>query len=168
MVDSRTMTTGDAIRRRRECLHCNKRFTTYEQIESMPIMVIKRDERREPFNRSKVISGLRKAFQKRPVSEQQIEELANEIEMRLHNEEDREVPSTAIGEAIMEILRKTDQVAYVRFASVYRDFKDVSQFMEELKTLLEDGKVPVYRNISAQAGKPGEPAEAEEPQKVEI
>lgn len=147
VVDSRTMTNGDAIRRRRECLGCTRRFTTYEQIESIPLMVIKRDKRREPFTRGKVIMGLRRACEKRPVSEKQIEDIVDEVERRLHNLDDREVEATYIGETVMTLLCDVDQVAYVRFASVYRDFKDVGQFMEELRTLLKNGKLPVYREI---------------------
>lgn len=143
------MSSGDAIRRRRECLDCNKRFTTYEQIEDIPIMIKKRDARREPYNRLKVLAGLRKACQKRPISEEQIEEMADDIERLLHQNDDREIDATVVGEAIMNNLRKVDHIAYVRFASVYRDFKDVGQFMEELKGLLEDAKLPVYRDIKS-------------------
>lgn len=136
VVDSRAMSTGDAIRRRRECLACNKRFTTYEQIEDIPIMIKKRDNRREPYNRLKVLAGLRKACQKRPISEEQIEEMADDIERLLHQQDEREVEATLVGEAIMERLRNIDHIAYVRFASVYREFKTVEDFMNELKGLM--------------------------------
>ncbi len=141
VVDSRSMNDGLAIRRRRECLECQKRFTTYERAEEIELSIIKRDQRREPYERKKITDGIRKACQKRPVSEEKIQEIADCIERELHSDENKEVPSTRIGELIMEELRKTDQVAYVRFASVYRQFKDANQFMKELQGILEiEGK----------------------------
>ena len=137
VVDSRSMNDGLAIRRRRECLECQKRFTTYERTEEIAISVMKRDERREHYDRGKVIAGIHIACQKRPVSEETIQEIADKIERTLFSQEDKELPSTFIGELVMEELRKTDQVAYVRFASVYRQFKDVNQFMTELQKILE-------------------------------
>jgi transcriptional repressor NrdR len=140
VVDSREGKDGEVIRRRRECLQCHRRFTTYERIEEIHFMVVKRDGRREPFDRHKVLSGLRKATQKRPVSAAQLEEIADEIEGRLSEQPDREIASTQVGELIMQRLHDLDEVAYVRFASVYRQFKDVHQFVEEVKGLLNSGK----------------------------
>lgn len=141
VVDSRSMNDGLAIRRRRECLECQKRFTTYERAEEIDLCIIKRDQRREQYDRKKVTDGIRKACQKRPVSEEKIQEIVDRIERELHSSESKETPSTRIGELIMEELRKTDQVAYVRFASVYRQFKDANQFMKELQGILEvEGK----------------------------
>ena len=136
VVDSRTTTDGSAIRRRRECLACEKRFTTYEHVEEQPLMVIKKDGRREPFDRSKLVTGLVKACEKRPVSMEQIEQLVDELERDLSRRFEREVPSTEIGERVMRRLHDIDPVAYVRFASVYREFKDAEQFMRELNELL--------------------------------
>ncbi len=136
VVDSRTTTDGSAIRRRRECLSCEKRFTTYEHVEEQPLMVIKKDGRREPFDRSKLITGLVKACEKRPVSMEQIEHLVDEIERDLSRRFEREAPSTEIGERVMRRLHDIDPVAYVRFASVYREFKDAEQFMRELNELI--------------------------------
>ena len=136
VVDSRTTTDGSAIRRRRECLSCVKRFTTYEHVEEQPLMVIKKDGRREPFDRSKLITGLVKACEKRPVSMEQIEHLVDEIERDLSRRFEREAPSTEIGERVMRRLHDIDPVAYVRFASVYREFKDAEQFMRELNELI--------------------------------
>jgi len=136
VVDSRTSKEGDAIRRRRECLNCDRRFTTYERIEEVAQMVIKKDGRREPFDRWKLKSGLLKAVEKRPVSLEQIDSLIDDVERTLFNSSEHEVPTRAIGEAVMEHLRKLDEVAYVRFASVYRQFKDLNEFMSELKTML--------------------------------
>jgi transcriptional repressor NrdR len=130
----------NAIRRRRECLICQKRFTTYERIEETPLMVIKKDGRREPFDRQKVIGGLLKACEKRPVAYAVLERLADSVERELRNRMDQEVKSTAIGELVMEGLKEIDDVAYVRFASVYRQFKDLAIFMEELQGLLGQRK----------------------------
>lgn len=140
VVDSRLSTEGSSIRRRRECLKCRKRFTTYEHIEQVPLMVIKRDNRRQPFDRGKIVSGLVKACEKRPISVDKIEEIAGEVERLIQKKYEREVSATAIGEIIMEKLAALDEVAYVRFASVYRQFRDVNQFMSELKLILEKEK----------------------------
>ena len=136
VVDSRASSEGAAIRRRRECLACGKRFTTYEHIEEHRLMVIKKDGRREPFDRNKLLGGLVKACEKRPVGMDQLQQLVDELERDLSTSFDREVSSREIGERIMRRLHALDPVAYVRFASVYREFKDVEQFMSELKDLL--------------------------------
>lgn len=138
MIDSRLSSDGSSIRRRRECLKCEKRFTTYEYIEEVPLMVVKRDDRRQPFDRKKIISGVVKACEKRPVSIERIEEVATEIERDIQKKYEREISSKIIGEMIMDKLAKLDEVAYVRFASVYRQFRDVNQFMSELKVILND------------------------------
>ena len=138
VVDSRPADEGASIRRRRECLSCHKRFTTYETMESLPLMVVKKDGSRQSFDRSKVLGGLIRACEKRPVSYQTLENLVIEIEQVLQNQMDREVSSAQIGELVMERLKKVDEVAYVRFASVYRQFKDINTFMNELNKLLED------------------------------
>ena len=129
VIDSRPTDEGERIRRRRECLKCQKRFTTYEIIESLPIIVIKKDKSREVFNRDKLIGGMLKACEKRPVSINDIERAVDDIEVKLQNSLDREVTSDAIGELVMEKLKELDEVAYVRFASVYRQFKDLSTFI---------------------------------------
>ena len=136
VVDSRASSDGASIRRRRECLRCGKRFTTYEHVEEQPLMVIKKDTRREPFDRHKLLAGLVKACEKRPVSMDDLERLIDELERELSQQFEREVPSREIGERVMRRLHTLDPVAYVRFASVYREFKDVEQFMRELKDLL--------------------------------
>ncbi len=139
VVDSRASKTGDAIRRRRECLGCGKRFTTYEQIEEIQLVVVKKDGRREPFDRMKVMGGLRKACEKRPVPLPTLEAMVDDIEKALQNRFDKEVVSSEIGEQIMNKLFETDEVAYVRFASVYRQFKDIHAFSEILKKLKQEG-----------------------------
>lgn len=136
VIDSRLSKDATAIRRRRECLGCARRFTTYEQIEDMPIMIIKKDGRRETFNREKVRSGILRACEKRNVSINAIEDFIEELERDLRDTGEKEVPSRMLGEKIMEKLQSLDEVAYVRFASVYREFKDVSDFVSELKNLL--------------------------------
>ena len=136
VVDSRSSSDGVAIRRRRECLACSKRFTTYEHVEEQPLMIIKKDGRREAFDRHKLLAGLVKACEKRPVSMDDLEQLVDELERELSQQFEREVPSREIGERVMKKLHALDPVAYVRFASVYREFKDVEQFMRELKDLL--------------------------------
>jgi transcriptional repressor NrdR len=141
VIDSRLSSDGASIRRRRECLKCEKRFTTYEYIEQVPLMVIKRDGRRQPFDRKKIIQGLLKACEKRPVSIEKVEDLAAEVERSIQRKYDREVDSKEIGEMIMSVLAGLDEVAYVRFASVYRQFRDVNQFMHELKTILDKEKI---------------------------
>lgn len=140
VVDSRSSEEGLAIRRRRECLVCGKRFTTYERLEEEPLMVIKKDGRREPFDRQKILSGLRKACEKRPLSLESLEKIADKVEWALRNRTENEVPSSVIGEMIMEDLKEVDEVAYVRFASVYRQFKDLDIFMKELQSLLGSRK----------------------------
>ncbi len=136
VVDSRP-TENSSIRRRRECLRCQKRFTTYEIIDTVPVVVIKKDGSREEFNRDKIMSGLLKACYKRPVTKEQLDGIITEIEQDLQNSLGTEIDSRAIGELVMEKLKKTDEVAYVRFASVYREFKDVETFMKELSSLKE-------------------------------
>ena len=138
VVDSRPADEGTSIRRRRECLACHKRFTTYETMESLPLMGIKKDGSRQSFDRGKVLSGLIRACEKRPVSYQTLEGLVSEIEQALQNQMDREISSARIGELVMERLKKLDEVAYVRFASVYREFKDIDTFMAELNDLLKN------------------------------
>ena len=145
VIDSRPTDEGERIRRRRECLKCGKRFTTYEVIETVPIIVIKKDKSRESFDRNKLLNGLLRACEKRPVSIDTLERVVDEIEGSLQNSLDREVPSSLIGKYAMEKLKTIDEVAYVRFASVYRSFKDINTFMEELTKLLkqkESGQRP--------------------------
>ncbi len=137
VVDSRSIRNKQAVRRRRECLRCHKRYTTYEYIEEISIMVIKSDGRREPFDRKKVLNGLIRACEKRPISLERLENIVAKIETQLQNKFVKEVKSKDIGEMVMKHLRKLDEVAYVRFASVYRQFRDVSQFTKELKTFLK-------------------------------
>ena len=136
VIDSRSANDNRSVRRRRECLKCGRRFTTYESIEDISLVVVKRDGRRETFDRNKVISGLLKACEKRPISMAQLEELVDRVEREIHRDYDKEVPVQAVGEMVMEKLHALDEVAYVRFASVYRQFKDINQFMGELKDLL--------------------------------
>ena len=138
VVDSRPSDEGSSIRRRRECLACHKRFTTYETMESLPLMVIKKDGSRQTFDKTKLLNGMIRACETRPVAFATLEDMANEIEQVLQNDMDREIPSARIGELVMERLKKVDEVAYVRFASVYRQFKDISTFMEELNKLLAE------------------------------
>ena len=138
VVDSRPSDEGASIRRRRECLECHRRFTTYETMESLPLMVVKKDGSRQSFDKSKLLNGMIRACEKRPVTFNTLESIANEIEQTLQNEMDREIPSARIGELVMDRLKKVDEVAYVRFASVYRQFKDISTFMAELNKLLEE------------------------------
>jgi len=140
VVDSRATAEESAIRRRRECLKCGKRFTTYEYIEEVSLMVIKKDGRREPFDRKKVLSGIIKACEKRPISMEKMEDIVIQIERAIQKKSDREVSASRIGELVMERLKALDDVAYVRFASVYRQFKDVGQFMVELKDILNKEK----------------------------
>jgi transcriptional repressor NrdR len=140
VIDSRPTDEGERIRRRRECMSCAKRFTTYEIIESVPIIVVKKDKSREPFDRNKLFNGLLRACEKRPVSVETIEKIVDDIETTIQNSLDREVTSIRIGELAMDKLKETDEVAYVRFASVYRQFKDINTFMEELAKLLGEKK----------------------------
>lgn len=137
VIDSRPTDEGGKIRRRRECLQCLKRFTTYEVVETTPIMVVKRDKSREAFDRAKLLAGLRRACEKRPVSAEILEKSVDNIQAAIQNTLDREIQSTRIGELAMEQLKNIDEVAYVRFASVYRQFKDINSFMDELKNILE-------------------------------
>ncbi len=136
VVDSRASNEGAVIRRRRECTKCNRRYTTYERVEEIPLFVIKKDQRREIYDRKKVLAGIHRACEKRPVPAEAQETIVNELEKMLEEKYEKEAPSSVIGEFIMGHLAKIDQVAYVRFASVYRQFKDISHFMKELKTLL--------------------------------
>jgi len=136
VVDSRASSDGFAIRRRRECTSCNRRYTTYERIEESPLRVVKKDDRREPFDRRKILSGLLKACEKRPVSLDTLEKITETIEGKVLETFEREVPSTYIGQLVMTELKRVDQVAYVRFASVYRELKDNQEFKEELRPML--------------------------------
>ena len=140
VVDSRESKEGEVIRRRRECLACGKRFTSYERIDQIPHLVVKKDGRRERFDREKVLAGLLKACEKRPVAVKTLEMIADKVEAMVQESPDREVPTTEVGEFLMERLRELDKVAFVRFASVYRDFKDVDAFMATLKGLLETSR----------------------------
>ena len=135
VIDSRPTDEGERIRRRRECLNCAKRFTTYEVIETVPVVVVKKDKSREAFDRNKLLNGLLRACEKRPVPLETLERIVDEIETLLQNSLDREVPSTLIGTYAMDKLKKVDEVAYVRFASVYREFKDINTFMDELNKI---------------------------------
>ena len=135
VIDSRPTDEGERIRRRRECLNCAKRFTTYEVIETVPVVVVKKDKSREAFDRNKLLNGVLRACEKRPVPLETLERIVDEIETLLQNSLDREVPSTLIGTYAMDKLKKVDEVAYVRFASVYREFKDINTFMDELNKI---------------------------------
>ena len=137
VIDSRPADDNNSIRRRRQCDECQRRFTTYEKVETIPLVVIKKDNNREPYDRSKVEAGVFRSCHKRPISVDQITTLVDEVENIIFNREDKEIPSHVIGEILMDKLKDLDPVAYVRFASVYREFKDVSTFMEELKKILE-------------------------------
>ena len=137
VVDSRSAGDGFVIRRRRECLECGRRYTTYERIEETPLRVIKKEGSRVPFDRRKILTGLIEACEKRPISISALEDVTDKIERRINERYEREVPSREIGEMVMEELSRLDQVAYVRFASVYRDFKDINAFMSELKRMLK-------------------------------
>lgn len=136
VIDSRSSNEDRSVRRRRECIKCKRRFTTYEYIEEVPLMVIKKDGRREAFDRNKIIAGVLKACEKRPVSMEKVEAIVDKVEKELQKSFDKEVKAEVIGEAVMEYLHTLDEVAYVRFASVYRQFKDINHFMKELKDLL--------------------------------
>ena len=137
VLESRALNFGEKIRRRRECQRCSKRFTTYEVVEKLPLAVVKRDGSRECFDRQKLFNGILKSCGKRPISLNQIEQIVDDIENHAENNLEKEIPSISIGEMVMESLKKADEVAYVRFASVYRQFKDINTFMEELKKMLE-------------------------------
>lgn len=136
VIDSRSSADGTTVRRRRECLKCGRRYTTYERVEEVPLLVIKKDLRRETYDRNKVLGGIQKACEKRPISAETQEGIVERLEKMLDEKYEKEVPSTAIGEFVMEELASLDQVAYVRFASVYRQFKDINHFLKELKGLL--------------------------------
>ena len=138
VIDSRPVPDNNSIRRRRQCDECHKRFTTYEKIETIPLIIIKKDNNREAYDRAKIEAGVLRACHKRPVSAQQITTLVDEVENEIFNREEREIPSGTIGELVMNKLKDLDAVAYVRFASVYREFKDVNTFMDELKSVLND------------------------------
>jgi len=137
VIDSRSSKDGRVIRRRRECLECSRRFTTYERLEDVLPMIIKKDGRREPFNRDKIVAGIRKACEKRPISMQKIEEFVDSLELYFQELEKKEIKNSRIGEMIMEKLKDWDEVAYVRFASVYRQFRDINEFMTELEEMLK-------------------------------
>ena len=137
VIDSRPVEDNTSIRRRRVCDECGKRFTTYEKVETIPLIIIKKDDNREQYDRAKLEAGVLRACHKRPVSAEQISQLVNSVETEIFNMEAREIPSTVIGELVMDRLRETDPVAYVRFASVYREFKDANTFMNELKKMLD-------------------------------
>jgi len=139
VIDSRPADDNTSIRRRRQCDECGKRFTTYEKVEIVPLTVIKKDRTREPYHRDKIMAGIMRACHKRPVSVEQMEDIVNKIENDIYNLGYKEVESNVIGEIVMERLKKLEQVAYVRFASVYREFKDVNTFMSELKKMLDNG-----------------------------
>ena len=136
VIDSRPADENNSIRRRRSCDECGKRFTTYEKVETIPLIVIKKDNNREQYDRSKIEAGVLRACYKRPVSAEEIEKVIDQIELQIFNREEKEIPSSQIGEIVMDKLRELDPVAYVRFASVYREFKDVNTFMDELKKML--------------------------------
>jgi len=137
VIDTREINAGLQIRRRRECLKCGKRFTTYEEIEMKPLIVIKKDGRREKFNREKIFTGIQKACEKRPISTEEIEKIILEIEQELRQKFDREIPSKEIGKIIIRKLKKIDKVAYIRFASVYREFQDISEFKKEIEKIIQ-------------------------------
>ena len=141
VVDSRSSKEGRAVRRRRECLECEKRFTTYEYVESVPLTIVKNDERREPFDRQKLLSGINSACKKRPISMKKIESIVDKIENEISKLSKTEIPSLEIGELVMRELASLDDVAYVRFASVYRNFKDRDEFLEEIKDMTKVGSV---------------------------
>ena len=137
VIDSRPAEDGNSIRRRRSCDVCGKRFTTYEKVETIPLIIIKKDNNREQYNRGKIETGILRACYKRPVSADEIQQAVNHVETRLFSLEEKEIPSSTIGEIVMEELKSLDEVAYVRFESVYREFKDVNTFMDELKKILK-------------------------------
>ena len=147
-MDSRVNSEGTSIRRRRQCSKCEERFTTYEYIEEVPLMVVKRDGRRQPFDRTRVINGLIEACEKRPVSVEQIESMVDDIEHAIRKKDDREIYSKDIGEMVMTRLSVLDELDYVRFASVYRQFRDVNQFMNELQTILTKNKLKKFKKAA--------------------
>ncbi len=137
VIESRAADEGERVRRRRECIECSRRFTTYEMVENLPVMIVKKDGSREIFSRDKILNGILKSCQKRPVSIGKIESAVDEVELKVQNSLEKEISSQIVGEYAMDALKDIDEVAYIRFASVYRQFKDVSTFMDELKKLLE-------------------------------
>ena len=154
VVDSRMGKEGDSIRRRRECLKCERRFTTYERVEDVLPSVIKKDGRREPYDRMKILNGLKKACEKRPVSMEALEKTVGEIEKALQERGLKEIPSTVIGEEVMDHLHRLDEVAYVRFASVYRSFKDLNEFMDELKGILSSKETKTGKEGTVEKQRP--------------
>lgn len=156
VIDSRESHEGSVIRRRRECLQCKRRFTTYERVEELYPLIVKKDGRREAFDREKIVSGLKKACEKRPVSADQVEQTVEDIERLLQGMGEKEVASSVIGEEVMRRLRVLDEVAYVRFASVYRSFRDIAEFMNELRELADQSKEG--RPTKPQTGKGGQPS----------
>ncbi|HEX9136868.1 MAG TPA: transcriptional regulator NrdR [Nitrospirota bacterium] len=154
VVDSRMGKEGDSIRRRRECLKCEGRFTTYERVEEVLPSVIKKDGRREPFDRLKILNGLTKPCEKRPISTEMLEKTVEEIEKSLQEKGLKEIPSTVIGEEVMERLHRLDEVAYVRFASVYRSFRDINEFMSELKDILSNKEIKAVKETTEKPQKP--------------
>jgi len=157
VIDSRLTKENEVIRRRRECEKCERRFTTYERIEEVLPLLVKKDDRREVFDRMKIIAGLKKACEKRPVSAAAIENAADRVERIVQENAEKEIPSSVVGEAVMAELHKLDQVAYVRFASVYRSFQDVGEFMRELQDLVKDGKRSRSRRGRGEATETSEP-----------
>ncbi len=157
---------GDSIRRRRECLKCEGRFTTYERVEEVLPSVIKKDGRREPFDRMKILSGLKKACEKRPISTEMLEKAVEEIEKSLQEKGLKEIPSTVIGEEVMSQLQRLDEVAYVRFASVYRSFRDINEFMSELKDILSNREMKAVKETAAKPQKPEE--KSQKPEKLSL
>lgn len=166
VVDSRMGKEGDSIRRRRECLKCEGRFTTYERVEEVLPSVIKKDGRREPFDRLKILNGLKKACEKRPISTEMLEKTVEEIEKSLQEKGLKEIPSTVIGEEVMERLHKLDEVAYVRFASVYRSFRDINEFMSELKDILSNKEMKAVKETTEKPQKPEE--KSPKPEKLSL
>jgi len=146
VIDSRTSKDGLSVRRRRECIECGRRFTTYEYIEKVPVFIIKRDDRREPYSREKLFEGIRIACKKRPVSLEEIEQTVNKVENYIFSREHNEISSNEIGNYIMQLLKDMDEISYIRFASVYRQFKDMGEFLDELNKLINNGKKNDKRN----------------------
>ena len=159
VIDSRPTEDGKAIRRRRECIQCGKRFTTYEKVEELMFMVVKRDGSRESFDRNKILNGIMRACQKRPVSVEQMEAIVDDVERGLNNMMEKEVSSSFIGEVVMDHLKDLDEVAYVRFASVYRQFKDVNTFVAEIEKLLGNDHKPAKKGKKPAKAKPAEEEE---------
>jgi transcriptional repressor NrdR len=153
VVDSREAKDGDSIRRRRECLECSRRFTSYERIDEIPYMVVKKDGKREPFDRNKILAGLLRACEKRPISAPQLEAIVDSVEKFVQDSPDRECPTSELGKIIMKRLKELDKVAYVRFASVYLEFEDVSEFMNELKYLVQVRDKTKSRKVKSQKSK---------------